>query len=140
MTSIEIRTLGTENQLNETEAALTMPSPGYFEALDIITTGIAQSEANGYKELKVMVPSGSDETTPESMTLAQFFGGNTLWNMVTAEEFQQLFDRYGRQSETHAEARTPKKIGTPVVRIAYESGTHAYLDAKSAAGNDFLDD
>lgn len=113
-------------------------SDDFILATHIIEEGIAKSKAGGYANLKVefWVQDDSAKGGHEvSMSLSQFFGGNSLRKMVSEEEFKELFAKYGQESEQFSASRA-HKFGGAVI----ESGQKRYRDFRSAAAGDYLDD
>lgn len=120
----------------------TLFSKEYRAAQAIIEDGIAKSVAGGYKELKVEF-TGDGETDPTGknmrrMTLAQFFGGNSLHKMVNSDDHAALFALYGEKIEAHA-SRQGHKFGSVAMRTnppTVRSGGREYDDFKKAAAGD----
>lgn len=134
--------------IEEPVVAETAPvlSDEFIIARSIIEDGIAKSKEHGYADLKVEFwvpddkkPNGGFETR---MSLGEYFGGNALRRMVTAQEFDELQAQYLHEAVTYSEthARKVGSVATATERPVYESGQKRYLDAQSAAAGDSLDD
>jgi hypothetical protein len=122
------------------------PSEPYLAATRIIEDGIAKSKEGGYADLKVefWIPDDSQEGGHETrMSLSQFFGGNSLRHMVSKEEWDALFAKYGQESANHEMTTRVHKLGSVAAgehAPVFESGGRQYRDAQSAAAGDYLDD
>ena len=135
-----------EPELEDSVEVAPVTSEGFIAAQRIIEDGIAQSKEHGYTELKVdfWVPEKKNPNGgyQSRMPLSQFFGGNALRKMVTTEEYDALFAKYGYEISRYSEDHI-RKIGGGATRAAeptIESGHRHYRDPQSAAAGDYLDE
>ena len=125
---------------------------GFGQAEGIIEAGIAKSREGGYANVKVEVWV-SDPKDPHGgyrshISLGQFLAGNTLYSMVSKDEYKELVEKYASIANGghFAEATT-----TPITSVETQAhkignnavarfGKHEYRDISSARAGDRLDD
>jgi len=128
----------------------------------MITEAIRKAKEGGHPHPRIEYVV-EDRKSPDGkrtahMSLAQFFGGNMLYRMVTKEEYDELRRTYRPEAtgESDEPATTQvKKVGAVAASSAaksaapaksaaekpvFKSGQHIYADRASAAAGDRLDD
>jgi len=123
-------------------------SSEYDYARAVIEEGIAKSEAKGYGVIKVEFFTKNDDLPGggivERMEIAEFFGSNALFKMVTPDEFRQLlieFDdklpppSHHDQPQSRAMGSIAMQKNGPVPHIVTNRGEE-FMDIKSLLAHD----